>query len=104
MKDVLLSGCTASEYSYDALIGGKYHGAMTYFAIQAIREANYDLTYSQLRSRLLYLLTKQGIRSTRSLKATRPTKRSAFSVEIEGASLRRLAYICGRRTCFGQFS
>ena len=56
MKDVLLSGCTASEYSYDALIGGKYHGAMTYFALQAIREANYDLTYSQLRSRLLYLL------------------------------------------------
>jgi metacaspase-1 len=60
MKDVLLSGCTASEYSYDALIGGKYHGAMTYFAIQAIREANYDLTYSQLRSRLLYLLDEAG--------------------------------------------
>ena len=60
MKDVLLSGCTASEYSYDALIGGKYHGAMTYFALQAIREANYDLTYSQLRSRLLYLLDEAG--------------------------------------------
>lgn len=60
MKDVLLSGCTASEYSYDALIGGKYHGAMTYFAIQAIREANYDITFSQLRSRLLYLLDEAG--------------------------------------------
>jgi hypothetical protein len=60
MKVVLLSGCTASEYSYDALIGGKYHGAMTYFALQAIREANYDLTYSQLRSRLLYLLDEAG--------------------------------------------
>jgi metacaspase-1 len=60
MKDVLLSGCTASEYSYDALIGGKYHGAMTYFAIQAISDANYDLTYSQLRSRLLYLLDEAG--------------------------------------------
>ena len=60
MKDVLLSGCTASEYSYDARIGGKYHGAMTYFAIQAIGEANYDLTYSQLRSRLLYLLDEAG--------------------------------------------
>jgi hypothetical protein len=60
MKDVLLSGCTASEYSYDALIGGKYHGAMTYFAIQAIREADYAITYSQLRTRLLYLLDEAG--------------------------------------------
>ncbi|MCW5979027.1 MAG: caspase family protein [Bryobacteraceae bacterium] len=56
MKDVLLSGCTSSEYSYDALIGGTYHGAMTYFALQAIREANYQITYSQLRARLNYLL------------------------------------------------
>ena len=60
MKDVLLSGCTASEYSYDALIGGKYHGAMTYFAIQAIREANCDITFSQLRTRLLHLLDEAG--------------------------------------------
>jgi hypothetical protein len=60
MKDVLLSGCTASEYSYDALIGGKYHGAMTYFAIQAIREANYDITYAQLHTRLNYLLDEAG--------------------------------------------
>ena len=60
MKDLLLSGCTASEYSYDALIGGKYHGAMTYFAIQAIREANYAITYSQLRARLIYLLDEAG--------------------------------------------
>jgi hypothetical protein len=60
MKEILLSGCTASEYSYDALIAGKYHGAMTYFAIQAIQEANYDLTYTQLRSRLLYLLDEAG--------------------------------------------
>jgi hypothetical protein len=30
MREVLLSGCTDKEYSYDALIGGIYHGAMTY--------------------------------------------------------------------------
>jgi hypothetical protein len=56
MKDILLSGCTASEYSYDALIEGTYHGAMTYFALKAIREAKYKLTYSQLRTRLNHLL------------------------------------------------
>jgi len=42
MKEVLLSGRTANEYSYDALTGGTYHGAMTYYA----------LTYAQLHSRL----------------------------------------------------
>lgn len=57
MKEVLLSGCTDSEYSYDALIAGKYHGAMTYFALQAIKAAKYKLTYSQLHKSLTKLIT-----------------------------------------------
>ncbi len=60
MKDVLLSGCSDKEYSYDALIGGVYHGSMTYFALQAIKAANYKITYQQLHSRLLYLLDDAG--------------------------------------------
>ena len=60
MKDILLSGCSPSEYSYDALIGGKYHGAMTYFALQAIRDANYQITYAQMHSRLRHLLDEAG--------------------------------------------
>lgn len=56
MTEVLLSGCTDKEYSYDALIEGTYHGAMTYHAIKAIREANYQITYLQLHDRLTYLL------------------------------------------------
>ena len=60
MKEVLLSGCTANEYSYDALIGGTYHGAMTYFAIKAIQDASYALTYAQLHSRLRHLLDDAG--------------------------------------------
>ena len=60
MKDVLLSGCTDKEYSYDALIGGTYHGAMTYFALQAIRDANYEITFQQLIKRLLFLLDNEG--------------------------------------------
>lgn len=60
MKDTLLSGCTDREYSYDARIGGEYHGAMTYFALQAIKEANYQITFQQLHTRLLYLLDEAG--------------------------------------------
>ena len=60
MTEVLLSGCTDKEYSYDALIGRTYHGAMTYHAIQAIRDANYRLTYAQLHARLQPLLDDAG--------------------------------------------
>ena len=35
MKDVLLTGCSDKEYSYDANIDGTYHGAMTYYALKA---------------------------------------------------------------------
>jgi hypothetical protein len=56
MKEVLLSGCTDREYSYDAYFNGKYHGAMTYYALEAIRRSNYQLTYSQLHQRIGYLI------------------------------------------------
>jgi hypothetical protein len=60
MKEILLSGCSDKEYSYDALIGGGYHGAMTYFAQQAIREAQYTLTWQQMYTRLAYLIDDAG--------------------------------------------
>ena len=37
MKEVLLSGSSDKEYSYDASIGGTFHGAMTYHAIKRDR-------------------------------------------------------------------
>jgi hypothetical protein len=60
MKEALLSGSSDKEYSYDALLGGVYHGAMTYFALQAIRTANYKITYQQLHARVSYLLDEGG--------------------------------------------
>lgn len=60
MKDVLLSGCTDKEYSYDAMIGGKYHGAMTYFALKAIEDSNYKISYRKLQKKLLKLLDDAG--------------------------------------------
>ncbi len=57
MKEVLLSGCTDKEYSYDAYFNGVYHGALTYYALQAIKQANYQLTYAQLHQRINYLIS-----------------------------------------------
>ena len=58
MHEVLLSGCTALESSFDDKIGGAFHGAMTYYAIKAIRDANYTLSYADLHQRLSDLLTE----------------------------------------------
>lgn len=60
MKEILLSGCTDKEYSYDAMIGGVYHGAMTYYALQAIKEANYLPTWQQMYTHLAYLIDDAG--------------------------------------------
>jgi metacaspase-1 len=57
MREVLLSGCSDREYSYDALIEGTYHGAMTYYALQAIKAARNKLTYQQLHDALKGLIT-----------------------------------------------
>lgn len=56
MNEILLAGCKPNQYSYDAEIGGTYHGAMTYYALQAIREHRYDLSYADLHARLCELV------------------------------------------------
>ena len=67
MKDVLLSGCSNREYSYDALIDGRYHGAMTHYALKAIREMDYDMTYRQWHSRIQELFKDSDFPQTPQL-------------------------------------
>jgi len=52
MREIVLAGCADTESSYDALLGATYHGAMTHFALAAIQEADYRVTYEQLATRL----------------------------------------------------
>jgi metacaspase-1 len=75
MKDVLLSGCSDREYSYDVLIGGSYHGAMTYYAIKAITEASFRITFQQLHDRILYLLDDGGYNQHPQLEGKKASKR-----------------------------
>ena len=46
MKEILVSGCRDTQYSYDAKIGTHYHGAMTYSALQALQASGWDTTYA----------------------------------------------------------
>lgn len=60
MKELLLSGCSPREYSYDARFAGRSHGAMSYFALRAIEEADGELTWAQLHARLREFLDEAG--------------------------------------------
>lgn len=60
MKEILLSGCKSNQYSADAMIGSTFHGAMTFYAIQAITDADYQLTYAELHEALLPLLEDEN--------------------------------------------
>lgn len=80
MKELLLSGSSDKEYSYDALIEGVYQGAMTYHAIKAIRESNYQITYAQLVTQLNLLLDDAGYPQHPQLEgATRNKRRPIFT-------------------------
>lgn len=75
MKETLLSGCSPTEYSYDALIEGKYNGAMSAMAMKAIREANYAITWQQLHSRVRSLLDAAEYSQHPQLEGNAPNKK-----------------------------
>jgi hypothetical protein len=60
IQEILLSGCKSIEYSYDAMIDGDYHGAMTYYALKAVEEAQYQLTFKELHKMINDYLKAEG--------------------------------------------
>jgi hypothetical protein len=56
MREVLLTGCSDHEYSYDAHFGGVYHGALSYYALAAIEETGGRLTYRAWHRRVCELI------------------------------------------------
>lgn len=53
MKEIVLTGCSDVEYSYDAYINGKWNGAMTAFATSCISpNQTYNEFFAKLRAKL----------------------------------------------------
>ena len=75
MKEILLSGCKSNQTSADAYIAGDYHGAMSYYAIEVIKEAGNDLTYEQLHRRLVKKLEEGNYGQEPQLEGTDDNKR-----------------------------
>lgn len=69
MPEILISGCSDSEYSYDAEINGRYNGAMSAMAIRLIRQ-NPRLTYNEFHTQLRQLLPSKDFPQTPQLEGS----------------------------------
>lgn len=45
---VLISGCKDNQTSADAFIGGRYHGALTYYLVETLKEHDWKISYDKL--------------------------------------------------------
>lgn len=75
MRELLLSGCMASETSKEDVFDGVCHGAMTATALRLINAANYDLTYQELHKRLTDTLGASVYQQRPQLEGTDANKR-----------------------------
>lgn len=73
MPSLLLTGCNAMEYSYDAFLNDRYNGAMTAMAQRIIR-SNTQQTYRELHKTLRQIL---------------PSTRFPQSPQLEGTDARK---------------
>jgi hypothetical protein len=72
---VTLSGCLDSQVSYDALINGKYSGAMTHAFLNAIGNSNFIYAHA-LHRRVLQELRTRGFPQTPKISTNKPYSRS----------------------------
>ena len=51
IQELLITGCRDTQTSADAYISGSYNGALTYYLVESIKEAEGKLTYRELHQR-----------------------------------------------------
>lgn len=71
MKEMVLSGCSDTEYSYDAYINGRWNGAMTANAITCIES---NQTYNEFYTKLRQILPSQSYPQTPQLEGKETNK------------------------------
>jgi metacaspase-1 len=73
MPEILISGCSDSEYSYDAEFNGRPNGAMTALALRVIQQ-NPDVTYREFYAGLRALLPTEDYPQTPQLEGSDANK------------------------------
>jgi hypothetical protein len=77
MPAVLLTGCNATEYSYDAYLNGRFNGAMTAMAIRLIK-SNPEQTYLEFHKKLRKLLPSPRYPQSPQLEGSKANKKRAL--------------------------
>ncbi len=73
MPEILISGCSDSEYSYDAEFNGRPNGAMSAYAIQVIKQ-NPNATYREFFEALRTLLPSKDYPQSPQLEGSETNK------------------------------
>lgn len=60
IQEMLITGCRDTQTSADAHIGGSYNGALTYYLVESIKEAEGKLTYRELHQRTIAKLKQEN--------------------------------------------
>ncbi|MGQ0647622.1 MAG: caspase family protein [Gemmatimonadaceae bacterium] len=74
MKELLLSGCNARQSSWDDKFGAVFHGALTYYAQQVIKQAKYKITWTDLHTQVSKLLVDNVFEQTPQLEGKADSK------------------------------
>ena len=78
MIEILMSGCSDSEYSYDAEIDGRWNGAMSAYALSVIRKGQ---TYNELYALLRGILPSTEYPQTPQLEGSAENKNGTIFAE-----------------------
>ena len=71
IQELLITGCRDTQTSADAHIGGSYNGALTYYLVESIKEAEGKLTYRELHQRTIAKLKKHDFDQVPQLEGQR---------------------------------
>jgi hypothetical protein len=82
MPEILVSGCSDSEFSYDAEIDGRYNGAMSAMALKVIKQ-NPKATYSEFHAALRKLLPSSEYPQTPQLEGSSAHKNTLLFEPFE---------------------
>lgn len=71
IQEILITGCRDTQTSADADIGGSYNGALTYYLVESIKEAEGKLTYRELHRRTVAKLKQNDFDQVPQLEGQR---------------------------------
>lgn len=77
MKEILISGCKSTEYSYDARINGQATGAFSYHAINILKN-NPGITYEDFYKKLREQLPTRRFSQTPQLEGSEENKKAVM--------------------------